>query len=230
MIMRRLGILGGTFDPVHRGHLEAARAALAHLALDRVLFVPAHVPPHRSRAPRASAFHRFAMTAVAILGERWYAVSDMELLRPGPSFSIETLRSLQAHWQPWQLFFITGADAFAEVETWHGYPAVLDASHFVVVTRPGFPLERLRARLPGLDSRIAVVGDPGTRDGVLERRDTAIVAIDAPTSDVSSTEVRRRLADHEPITGLVPDRVEQYIRQHQLYEPLVTASRLHGQD
>jgi nicotinate-nucleotide adenylyltransferase len=228
--MECLGILGGTFDPVHRGHLEAAHAALRLLPLDRVLFVPAHVPPHRARAPHASAFHRFAMTAVAVLGEPACAVSDLEVVRPGPSFSIETLRTLHEHWRPEQLFFITGADAFAEVETWYGYPAVLEASHFVVVTRPGYPLPRLRARLPALATRFVALDAATPLDGRSMRSGTAILAIEAQTSDVSSTEVRRRLAHHETVTGLVPDRVEQYIRQHQLYEPLHTASRLHGQD
>src|SRR5262245_5934315 len=134
----RLGLLGGTFDPIHNGHLDAAEAARATFSLDEVRFVPAHDPPHRPAHPRATAFHRFALAAMAVDGRTGCRVSDVELRRDGPSFTYDTLLALHAEgWSPWQLFFILGADAFAEIATWHAYPALLDAAHFVVVTRPG---------------------------------------------------------------------------------------------
>src|SRR5262249_39122927 len=124
---RRMGLIGGTFDPVHYGHLDAADAARLALGLDEVTFIPAHVPPHRSAQPRASAFHRFALLALALAGRSGYHASDLELGRQGPSFTVDTLRDLHRQgWSPAQLFFIIGADAFAEIATWHEYPAVLD--------------------------------------------------------------------------------------------------------
>ena len=136
--LMRLGLLGGTFDPVHEGHLAAGRAARAALALDQVRLVPAHVPPHRAVGPRASTPHRFAMAAIAALDEPGWTVSDVELERDGPSFTYDTLAAAQASGlTASQIFFIIGADAFAEIATWSRYPAVLDLAHFVVVTRPG---------------------------------------------------------------------------------------------
>src|SRR5438034_2402539 len=115
----RTGILGGTFDPIHLGHLEAADAAKRHLQLDRVLLVPSRTPPHRSVEPRASVYHRFAMTALAA-AERGLLASDLELMRDGPSFTALTLEALHREgYAPSQLFFIIGSDAFAEISTWY---------------------------------------------------------------------------------------------------------------
>ena len=134
---RRLGVLGGTFDPVHFGHLDAADAARSALALHDVLFVPSHDPPHRRVDPHATTFQRFALAALAINGIDGYRVSDMELLREGSSYTSDTLRALHAAgWAPSQLFFILGVDAFAEIATWHEFPAVLDGAHFAVIARP----------------------------------------------------------------------------------------------
>lgn len=228
----RLGMLGGTFDPIHRGHLDAAVAAQQALSLDRVLFVPARVPPHRPRSPLASSYHRFAMTALAVSSADHFAVSDLELERPGPSYSTDTIEALrQEGWQPWQLFFITGVDAFAEIATWRNYPAILETSHFVVVTRPGYPATVLRDRVPGLEPRILEAGPPGgsVRSDALRGPTPRVIVVSASTSDVSSTEVRRRLAEGHQVSDLVPPVVERYIRQHRLYEPQPRAPHLHGQ-
>jgi nicotinate-nucleotide adenylyltransferase len=214
----RIGILGGTFDPIHRGHLDAARAARDCLRLDHVLFVPAHVPPHRTRSPRASAYHRFAMVALAIRGDEGFVASDMELIRPGPSFSVDTLRALHEEgWQARQLFFIAGIDAFAEITTWREYPALLDEAHFVVVTRAGYASSDLRARLPSLAPRFADASD-ASLDTRLTTGPTAIVLLDVRTTDVSSTEIRHRIASHEQVADLLPADVARHIRQHHLYE------------
>jgi nicotinate-nucleotide adenylyltransferase len=232
-----IGIFGGTFDPIHHGHLDAARAVQHAFALDRVLFVPAHVPPHRLRSPHASGHHRFAMTALATLEEPGFEVSDLELERPGPSYTADTLSRLARDgWTPWQLFFITGVDAFAEIATWHRYPELLDLAHFVVVTRPGYDQRALRHRLPELEGRFQDAGPAGAgphrRGAGLppgRGKQPVIYLLDARTSDASSTEIRRRLAAGEPIEGLVPPSVERYIRRHRLYEPLPEAAHLHGQ-
>jgi nicotinate-nucleotide adenylyltransferase len=227
--MTRLGLLGGTFDPIHCGHLDAARAAQRALQLDLVHFVPAHIPPHRPRVPVASAFDRFAMTAIALVDDEGFVASDRELKRSGPSFSTDTIAALHEEgWERSQLFFITGVDAFAEIATWHRYPALLDDSHFIVVTRPGYEIAQVRGRLPSLAPRLVEIEDD---QAILEapRGTTAIFLVRAATTHVSSTEIRRRIAEHEPLDGLVPRRVSQYIRQHRLYEPLPRAPQLHGQ-
>jgi nicotinate-nucleotide adenylyltransferase len=224
----RIGILGGTLDPVHRGHIETALAARAALALDRVVILPARVPPHRPNQPHASRYHRFAMTALAINGIDGLTVSDMELRAPGPSYTADTLERLHARGlAATQIFFITGADAFAEIATWNRYPRVLDLAHFVVVSRPGHPAGGMRARLPELAPRMtsaAATADPHDAP--------AIFLLDARTPDVSSTEIRRRIGAGEPIAGLVPAAVDTHIRQHELYSHAAAAAadHLHGQD
>lgn len=117
----RLGILGGTLDPIHLGHLETALAARAALSLDRVIVMPSRIPPHRQHQPIASRYHRFAMAALAVNGLDGLVASDMELCAPGPSYTADTLSRFQAAsgLRASQIFFITGADAFAEIETWH---------------------------------------------------------------------------------------------------------------
>ena len=135
---QRLGILGGTLDPVHFGHLDAAEAARQALALDELWFVPSHDPPHRLLDPLASPFHRFAMVSLVAAEHPAYRASDIELRRAGPSYTIDTLKELHGQgWQPAQLFFIVGVDAFADVASWRAYPAVLEAANFVVIPRAG---------------------------------------------------------------------------------------------
>ncbi len=209
---RRIGLLGGTLDPLHVGHLDAADAARAALGLDEVLVIPAHDPPHRPHDPHASAFHRFAMVALAIEGRGGYRASDIELRREGPSYTSLTLRDLRsAGWQPSQLFFILGADAFAEISTWFDYPAILDACRFAVVTRPGITLAAALEKTPALRERVG----------------RTIHLVEAATADVSSTEIRKRLGGNLPIDGLVPPAVARHIEVHRLYR---TADDLHGQD
>jgi nicotinate-nucleotide adenylyltransferase len=212
----RVGILGGTFDPIHHGHLAAAEAARAALALDGIAVIPSHRPPHRTSQPHASAFHRFAMAALAISGRPAFALSDLELERDRPSYTSATLALLgERGLRSSQIFFITGADAFAEIATWYNYPAVLDLAHFVVVSRPGHRAASLRAVLPSLEDRMVDVGPAGARPAA--EGDPRVFLLDAQTPDVSSTEIRRRCRAGEPVIGLVPPEVERYIMRQQLY-------------
>lgn len=222
---RRLGVLGGTFDPVHFGHLDAADAARSALALDEVLFIPSHDPPHRPIDPHASAFHRFAMVALAIDGRQEFGVSDVELLRQGSSYTWETLRALhEAGWPPSQLFFIVGADAFAEIATWREFPAVLDAAHFVVIARRGMTIEQALARTPDLRHRARrAVGHVET-DGT-----PAVFLVDAHTRDISSTTIRARTVARQPIDELVPAAVARHIATNHLYGSELE-NDLHGND
>ena len=210
---RRLGLLGGTFDPIHFGHLDAAAAAQAALRLDEVRLIPTHDPPHRPLDPRASVFHRFALVALALEGPAPLKASDVEVAREGPSYTVDTLRALHAEgWRPSQLFFIIGADAFAEIATWHQFPAVLDAAHFVVIARPGATLDAAVERTPALRSRIR-----RAEDDDLDTRDTGVVLVAARTRDVSSTAIRARLAAQLSIDDLVPAPVARHIMTHGLY-------------
>ena len=220
---RRLGLLGGTFDPIHFGHLDAAEAARDALGLDEVRLIPSHDPPHRGGRPRATEFHRFALIALAIEDRPAYRVSDMELGRAGASYTADTLRALHTDgWRPLQLFFILGTDAFAEIATWREFPAVLDSAHFVVIARPGTTLQEAAARTPSLQPRIRRAGADTTEDGR-----TRIILLEAHTRDICSTTIRARLAAHQPIDDLVPAAVANHIVAHQLYG---AAGDLHGHD
>ena len=221
---RRLGVLGGTFDPIHFGHLDAAEAARASLELDEVLFVPAHDPPHKSAEPRASGFHRFALVALAIQEWPGYRVSDMEVTREGASYTVDTLRALHAcGWRPSQLYFILGADAFADIATWREFPAVLDLAQFAVIARPGTTPEEAVARTPALRSRTRFPAGRGWND----EEGTAIYLVEARTRDVSSTLIRARLAERKAIVDLVPAAVARHIISHHLYGAV---DDLHGKD
>ncbi len=223
----RTGIMGGTFDPIHVGHLDAAMAAQAALGLDEIWLVPAHVPPHRMAAPRASIRHRLAMVGLAAEGRPGLIASDLEARAPEPSYTSDTLARLaETGRQPWQIFFITGADAFVDIATWRDFPEILDRAHFVVVSRPGVPLATLAGRLPMLASRMVPQG-AATGAALEGRRSTAVLLVDAPTTDVSSTDIRDRAAAGRSLAGLVPAAVERYIRQHGLYGPSSTADDLH---
>lgn len=219
----RLGILGGTFDPVHVGHIDAAETARAALALDTIVLLPSHDPPHKPADPRASSFHRFAMIALAIADRPGYEASDLELARPGPTYTIDTLRALhERNWSPSQLFFVIGTDAFAEIATWRAFPAVTEAANFVVIGRPGATLDGALNRAPGLRDRVRPIGEH-TRHSA----GTGVFLVEARTRDVSSTLVRERIAARQSISGLVPAPVEHHIITHRLYG---ADDDLHGQD
>ena len=189
---RRIGILGGTFDPIHRGHMDLADAAMMELRLTRMFIITSNVPPHRPQ-PLASAYHRFAMVAVAVLDRPEWRAADLELRHNAPSYTSDTLdRFHERGYAPSELFFIIGADAFAEIGSWHDYPQILDAAHFAVVSRPGFPAGELSRRLPFLAERMA-----RSPIDAVDQIDPLIILIDAPTADVSSTAIRDRLANGE---------------------------------
>ena len=223
--MRRIGILGGTFDPIHNGHLDVGLAVQAAQGLTEVLVIPAFIPPHRPQ-PFASAYHRFAMTAMATATLPGWRASDVELLAGGPSFTTDTLQRLHgAGYAPAELFFIIGADAFLDIESWKDFPAILDRARFVVVSRPEWPVRLVHERLPALADRV--------------------ICIDAPTANVSATAIRRLVSEHRSIAGLVPPAVQQHIERHGLYSSTTAdmpgeagpraphgaaAGRLHGQE
>jgi nicotinate-nucleotide adenylyltransferase len=237
MSIRRIGILGGTFDPIHWGHLEAAFAAESALNLMRVLVVPSSMPPHRPQ-PHASSFHRFAMVALAVGGRAGWRASDLELRDETQSYTSATLQKFHERgYKASELYFILGSDAFADIMSWKNYPAILDLAHFAVVSRPGYPINDVPHRVPQLANRM--VRPPLD---AISHIDPMVVLIDAPTADVSSSAIRDRCARGESLASLVPDPVRQHIEQHGLYTPPSpgrrvsdahtgkAAARLHGQD
>ena len=207
--MRR-GLLGGTFDPIHHGHLDVAMAARRALTLDVIELLPSGTPPHR-RAPLASIRDRVAMTHLAAAGCEGLIVSELDTEDGGPSYTASTLDRLAARGVDTRaLFFVTGADAFREIASWKDYPGLLDRCHFVAVSRPGCPASSLPRALPALARRMLEAP-------CLIPARPSIFLVDAVTAAVSSTEVRRRVAAGEPIDGLVPEAVAGYITSHGLY-------------
>jgi nicotinate-nucleotide adenylyltransferase len=226
-----LGILGGTFDPIHCGHLDAAEAARSSLGLDEIWMLPARVPPLRE-PPVAPAWHRFAMVALAVNGRPHFRVSDIELRREGTSYTWDTLQQLHSlGYNGYEIFFITGVDAILKLATWHRYPALLDACHFVAVARPGVAASTLADALPEAADRVVAASTPhGISVGAAGER-CRIWLVDVPTTAVSSTDVRTRAARDEPLDGLVPPMVASHILQHDLYRsPSHSAGDLHDQD
>jgi nicotinate-nucleotide adenylyltransferase len=234
---RRLGILGGTFDPVHVGHMEVGDAACKALGLTEMVLVTSNVPPHRPQ-PLTSAYHRFAMVAMAVQGRPDWRAADLELRYATPSYTSRTLdRFHDRGYQAAELFFVIGADAFVEIESWRDYPTILEAAHFAVVSRPGWSIARVSERLPHLTSRMVTQPAEARSSSI-----PLIILIDAPTSDVSSTAIRERLAAGDSIAGMVPAGVQQHIEQHGLYTSTTRgrraadaqqgspAGRLHGQE
>ncbi len=234
--LRRIGILGGTFDPIHHGHSDMAAAAERALGLTRLFVIPSHVPPHRTQT-YASGFHRFAMAAMAVAEHPNWRISDLELRDAGPSYTAVTLKKFhQRGYPPSDLYFIIGADAFADITTWRDFPKILDWTHFAVVSRPRHPAGALRYRLPALSMRMA---QPPIEP--LAEMDPLIILIDEPTADVSSTQIRERRSQGESVAGLVHPAVQKHIEQHGLYTapspgrrrndpaPPPAAGRLHGE-
>lgn len=222
----RIGLLGGTFNPIHRGHVAAALAAREALDLHRVVLLPAHVPPHRAMQPRASGYHRFAMTAIAAQEADGLEASDIELRATGPSYTAHTLAAFhRTGVTASQLFFIIGADAFAEIATWFDYPHILDAAHFVVVSRPGHRHDEVLTRSPTVAARVVDLrGHEQPAEAIPEG--TTVIFLATTTADVSSTGVRRRLDAGQPIDDLVPPAVARHIARHHLYQPRTSGNPL----
>jgi len=197
--MSRVGVLGGTFDPLHLGHLRVAEVARDELTLERVLFVPAANPPHKSGGEVTDARERVAMLELVLSAEESFELSTIEIDRGGPSYTIETLDELQRERPETEYWFITGSDAFVEIRTWKEWETLLGRYSFVVHGRPGVSLDDASRAVPAaLHERI-----------VFLRREML---------NVSSTEIRRSVRDGHSIRFLVPDAVEGYIRQNRLYE------------
>jgi nicotinate-nucleotide adenylyltransferase len=193
--MTRVGIMGGTFDPIHHGHLVAASEVAQRFALDEVIFVPTGAPWQKSERAVSTAEHRYLMTVIATASNPRFWVSRVDIDRDGPTFSVDTIRDIAAIRPGAELFFITGADALAQILSWKDADEALQLARFVGVTRPGFELSA--EHLP-----------PDTT-----------TLVDVPALAISSSDVRDRVNAGHPIWYLVPDGVVQYINKHGLYRP-----------
>jgi nicotinate-nucleotide adenylyltransferase len=190
---RRIGVMGGTFDPVHNGHLVAGSEVAHRFALDEVIFVPTGQPYQKDTRTVSAAEDRYLMTVIATASNPRFSVSRADIDRPGPTYTIDTLRDLHKAHPDAQLYFITGADALAKLMTWHDVDELFSLAHFVGCTRPGH-------RLTGA----------GLPDG-------KVSLVEIPALAISSTECRGRVAAGEPVWYLVPDGVVQYIAKRGLY-------------
>ena len=220
--VRSLALFGGTFDPVHRGHLAAACAARDRFRLDAVHFVVAGRPPHKSRGPLSPYLHRCAMVALACAGRPRLSLS---LAEAGPDFSgrttvysVDLVRAYRKRLRrSAHLYFLVGADAFLDVAKWREPEALLDSCDFIVVSRPGFRLETLRAALPaGMLAPVSGARHPALR-GALRLRRSTVHLISSVHVDASSTGVRSRASRDRSIRSLVPAAVEEYICNQALY-------------
>jgi nicotinate-nucleotide adenylyltransferase len=217
-----LGLLGGTFNPIHNGHLTIARQTHEALALERIVFIPTNDPPHKSNKDLAAAHDRYEMVRLAIASEPDFAISDVEMRRPGKSYSIDTVRSLQQEYGPHvHLSFLIGLDAFLEVPTWREPAALLKLSSFVVINRSGtsfHDLSRLEI-LPPLPQQSLADLD----EGRLAKLDIPLGAqrltcLHLPPCDISASDIRAKIRQGVSVANLLPQPVESYILRHHLYE------------
>jgi nicotinate-nucleotide adenylyltransferase len=217
-LQRRIGVYGGTFDPIHHGHLNVATTVLAVFALDQVLFVPAFVPPHKRTRAISSPYHRYAMVALATQDSAALAVSTIELEAPTRPYTIDTLRRLQIEQAAAQLFFLMGADSFEEINTWREHERLLGEYNIIVATRPGYRSDAALAAHLAPQLQAQVVDLRGGRRPDLQRVVAPrIYLTDYVQVEVSATEVREAVAAGRAIDHLVPKAVAGYIAKCGLY-------------
>jgi len=191
---KRLGVMGGTFDPIHHGHLVAASEVQFWFHLDEVVFVPTGQPWQKSDQKVSPAEDRYLMTVIATASNPRFSASRVDIDRPGPTYTVDTLRDLRSLRGPgWELYFITGADALEQILSWRDLDELFELAHFVGCTRPGHTLS-----------------DAGLPEG-------KVTLVEVPALAISSTECRQRISDGEPIWYLVPDGIVQYITKRHLY-------------
>lgn len=188
----RLGVMGGTFDPIHHGHLVAASEVAAEFKLDEVIFVPTGMPWQKANVTDTE--DRYLMTVIATASNPRFNVSRVDIDRDGPTYTVDTLKDIQKEYPDAELFFISGADAITQILTWKDVDKIWELAHFVAVTRPGYKME-LPASAP----------------------EGAITVIEIPALAISSTDIRQRAINKEPVWYLVPDGVVQYINKHDVY-------------
>jgi len=210
--VKKIGVLGGTFDPIHNAHLLLAEQARESLGLERVIFIPAKAPPHKRKARLAPAADRLRMVHLATQGNSGFAVSDIELRRRGPSYTVDTIRALKRQLErESRLFFLIGGDTIGELPIWRNIRALVRLCEIVPLTRPGAPPPR--------------VGELAKAIGKEEARALVGRLIEMPLMDISATDIRRRVAEGRSVRYLVPEVVREYIQRKGLYTKKAKPSR-----
>ena len=217
----RMAVYGGTFDPVHNGHVEVARRILKLFELDEVVFMPAYVAPHKMKASVSPAFHRYAMLALATQDDEWLKISTAELEAPELPYTVETIARLKAEsGEATRLFFIMGADSWSEITTWRDWQRLLGLCDYIVITRPGYDLKPESVPVAA-ENIVDTRGLDHERMAVhfSEDKKLRVFITDAVMLDISATEVRAvaRAGDRERLRKLVPPRVAEYIEKYRLY-------------
>lgn len=200
---KRIGVMGGTFDPIHYGHLVAAETVRDEFGLDKVIFIPTGNPPHKQHVSITGSEHRYLMTVLATSSNPNFEVSRIEVDKNELTYTIDTIKELRAiYGEAADLYFITGADAVLELLTWHKIGELLTLCRFVAVTRPGFDKQALEQKIGEITSNYG--GE--------------IICLEVPLLDISSTDIRERAGSGKTIKYLVPEAVEEYIGKHGLYK------------
>ncbi len=197
----QIGVIGGTFDPIHNGHLLLAENARKAFNLDKIIFMPAGIPPHKRDKHVSSNTHRYNMTLLAINSNKHFFLSDMELKKEGVSFTIDTIKHLKSIYEDKEIYFILGSDSLFQIDTWKDYKELLTLCHFIVAARPDYQNERLK----------------NTVDNLNRLYNSSIHIVEGPVLDISSSEIRDRVRKGMSISYLVPKPVEEYIYKHGLY-------------
>jgi nicotinate-nucleotide adenylyltransferase len=222
-----IALFGGTFDPIHRGHLNVARAAAERFKLKEVWFVPADIPPHKQTAPVTSYFHRYSMVALALAGEPDFLPSLLEAPDPEahverrPSYSIDTVRRVKAGLRKTdRLYFLIGIDAFRDVAKWHEAESLLRECEFIIAARPGYSLDDVASSLPKGSRHSAAelrTFHKSKLEGPLQFQDVTLHLLPETHEDVSATQIRTAMRNRKGLTKLVPNAVAEYIRKEGLY-------------
>jgi nicotinate-nucleotide adenylyltransferase len=218
-LSQKLGILGGTFNPIHYGHLAAAEEVRERLKLDKILFIPSYLPPHKQEEDIPSAAQRFEMVRLATAGNPNFETSDIEIKRQGKSYTIDTIGTLRSTYQHAELNFITGIDTFLEIQTWKDWERLFTLCSFVVLSRPGYRFTNL--------VKIAFMKQSEQELGKLDRGELAQTVVRSGALsvslemialyDISSTDIRRRVREGRSIKYHLPEAVEIYIIKNRLY-------------
>lgn len=222
--MQRIGLFGGTFNPIHTGHLRIANEIRGHFSLDSIIFIPTGIPPHKHKNQVISPVHRLRMVELAAAPYEYFSVSSIEVYRQGFSYSIDTVRALQDELgASAELFFITGIDAFLEIRTWKDACTLLGLCNFIVIQRPGYRFAELkRIELPALEG-VSSYELEGLDSGRLNRLRVPLsgkysLFLERITPcDISSTELRRLIHGGKEVKNLLPDNVMSYIMEQGLY-------------
>jgi nicotinate-nucleotide adenylyltransferase len=214
---KKIGLFGGTFDPIHCGHVKAAEKVQNIFSFDRILFIPSYIPPHKESVDVASAEHRLKMVELALSSFDRFFPSSIEIDARGTSYSIVTLNRIKETFPQTEIFFLLGIDAFLEIDTWKDYEDVLEQCSFIVMSRPGFRLDEAKEILTEkYNQRMVELSEPLEKEneGLFVHK---IYLLSINTMDISSSEVRERVAKNQPIRAMVPENVENYIKERHLY-------------